>query len=70
MAANIEGIHGLPYRTWPDQAWNEDIKGKPLNEGDPFGGFCTHSSILFLPWHRPYMALFEVCVSMQNVFCH
>uniref|UniRef100_L2GER5 tyrosinase n=1 Tax=Colletotrichum fructicola (strain Nara gc5) TaxID=1213859 RepID=L2GER5_COLFN len=24
-----------------------------------FGGFCTHSSILFLTWHRPYLAIFE-----------
>lgn len=23
-------------------------------------GYCTHSSILFPTWHRPYLALFEV----------
>jgi tyrosinase len=22
-------------------------------------GYCTHTSILFAPWHRPYVALFE-----------
>lgn len=27
---------------------------------DNFYGFCTHSSIIFLTWHRPYLALFEV----------
>lgn len=23
-------------------------------------GYCTHGSILFPTWHRPYLALFEV----------
>ena len=26
------------------------------------GGYCTHSSVLFAPWHRPYLALFEQCL--------
>ncbi|KAI1057476.1 hypothetical protein LB507_011584 [Fusarium sp. FIESC RH6] len=55
----IAGIHGLPYEAWP--------KGDPLQHKlartDNFsgggGGFCTHSSILFLTWHRPYLSLFE-----------
>lgn len=28
-------------------------------------GFCPHSSIAFLPWHRPYLALFEVNPPLQ-----
>ena len=30
--------------------------------GDNTGaiGYCTHSSILFPTWHRPYVALYEV----------
>ena len=24
-------------------------------------GYCTHGSILFPTWHRPYLSLFEVC---------
>ncbi|CAI4216155.1 unnamed protein product [Parascedosporium putredinis] len=28
-----------------------------------FGGYCTHSSILFLTWHRPYLALLEQSLS-------
>ncbi|TDZ67999.1 Tyrosinase [Colletotrichum trifolii] len=47
-------IHGLPYKKWPDQPWNNMTR-----VDNPFGGFCTHSSILFLSWHRPYLAIFE-----------
>ncbi|KAL8790996.1 MAG: hypothetical protein Q9195_006070 [Heterodermia aff. obscurata] len=54
----IACIHGLPYTTWPDEEWNTSIQGRPLEDG-AFGGFCTHSSILFLTWHRPYLALYE-----------
>ncbi|KAF2740941.1 Di-copper centre-containing protein [Polyplosphaeria fusca] len=50
----IAGIHGLPYDIWPRKDWNEEI---PKSTGG--GGFCTHTSILFLTWHRPYLALFE-----------
>jgi hypothetical protein len=63
----IAGIHGLPgLRTvrgddtiWPD--W-------------PTGsGYCPHSSIIFGPWHRPYLALYEVrpscCCSRRLCFC-
>ncbi|KAK1988373.1 hypothetical protein LZ30DRAFT_699367 [Colletotrichum cereale] len=51
----IAGIHGLPYKKWPDRSWND----KMVRADNGFGGFCTHSSILFLTWHRPYLALFE-----------
>ena len=53
----IAGIHGLPYEKWPDRDWNDMPESQDPNG---FKGFCTHSSILFLPWHRPYLALFEV----------
>jgi tyrosinase len=43
----IAGIHGLPYRPWNGV------------EGNQVTGYCTHSSILFPTWHRPYLALFE-----------
>ncbi|PQE33295.1 tyrosinase precursor protein [Rutstroemia sp. NJR-2017a WRK4] len=46
----IAGIHGRPYRPWGG------VKGD--NPGG-WQGYCTHSSILFAPWHRPYLALFE-----------
>ncbi|RAL58966.1 hypothetical protein DID88_009257 [Monilinia fructigena] len=47
----IAGIHGRPYRPWGG------VKG---DNPDGWQGYCTHSSILFAPWHRPYLALFEV----------
>ncbi|KAB8292555.1 hypothetical protein EYC80_008264 [Monilinia laxa] len=46
----IAGLHGRPYRPWG---------GVNGDNPDGWQGYCTHSSILFAPWHRPYLALFE-----------
>jgi tyrosinase len=46
----IAGIHGRPYRPWG---------GVEGDDPDGWQGYCTHTSILFAPWHRPYLALFE-----------
>ncbi|PVH87280.1 Di-copper centre-containing protein [Cadophora sp. DSE1049] len=46
----IAGIHGRPYYPWGDAA---------QAPGAPTTGYCTHGSVLFLPWHRPYLALYE-----------
>ncbi|KAI8965927.1 Di-copper centre-containing protein [Daldinia sp. FL1419] len=46
----ITGIHGAPALTWAD------VEPTPGNE---HSGYCTHVSILFPPWHRPYLALYE-----------
>lgn len=43
-----QGIHGRPYIAW------DGVYGAFQS------GYCTHSSILFPSWHRPYVALFEV----------
>ncbi len=49
------GIHGRPFVAW------DGVNG-PYEKG-----YCTHSSILFPTWHRPYLALFEVCgVALSN----
>ncbi|KAK0663837.1 Tyrosinase [Lasiodiplodia hormozganensis] len=46
------GIHGLPKRDW------DGVRGdKPQR-----GGYCTHNSILFPTWHRPYLSMFEQTV--------
>lgn len=45
----MTGIHGRPYIPW-------DNVGTAPGYG---GGYCTHTSNLFLPWHRPYLALYE-----------
>lgn len=41
----------MPYKVWNNAKGISDFQ---------FGGYCTHSSILFTTWHRPYLALFEV----------
>lgn len=45
----LTAIHGFPYASWDGV------------NGDFDAGYCTHGSTLFPPWHRPYLALFEVC---------
>ncbi|KAK6330065.1 hypothetical protein TWF718_003493 [Orbilia javanica] len=47
----IAGIHGRPYLPWAGVA---SVRG-----GNPNSGYCTHADVLFLPWHRPYLSLFE-----------
>ncbi|KAF3911202.1 Tyrosinase [Arthrobotrys entomopaga] len=44
----VAGIHGRPYIAW------DNVSG-----GNNNGGYCTHADILFLSWHRPYLALYE-----------
>jgi tyrosinase len=48
----ISGIHGLPYVSW-------DGAGDNVSDSDQWGGYCTHGSVLFPTWHRPYIALYE-----------
>ncbi|MCJ1436170.1 hypothetical protein MMC27_005548 [Xylographa pallens] len=45
----VAGIHGYPNVPWDGVL------------GDNTGaiGYCTHSSVLFPTWHRPYVALYE-----------
>jgi len=38
--------------------WDEDTKAVTPNKG-----YCTHDSLLFPCWHRPYMMLFEVSLA-------
>ncbi|KAK3717187.1 hypothetical protein LTR37_005896 [Vermiconidia calcicola] len=47
----ISGIHGVPNVDW-------DGVGKCSDCGNA-DGYCTHDSILFLGWHRAYVALLE-----------
>lgn len=51
--ADVTGIHGKPYQTWLNAPGLSHKIGK--------SGYCPHSMALFLGWHRPYLALFEVC---------
>ncbi|KAF3914865.1 Tyrosinase [Dactylellina cionopaga] len=47
----LAGIHGAPYKAWD--------KVETVAGADPQMGYCAHSDMLFLPWHRPYLALYE-----------
>lgn len=44
---SVSGIHGVPIQPWDG-----------VNGGGN-SGYCPHSSNLFGPWHRPYLALIE-----------
>jgi len=48
----IAGIHGRPYTPWSGVSSSG-------GSGGYGGGYCTHTSNLFLPWHRPYLAVYE-----------
>ena len=50
----IGGIHGLPFVQW------EGAGGTNPIQGSDWGGYCTHGSVLFPTWHRPYVTLYEV----------
>ncbi|PHH87579.1 hypothetical protein CDD83_8680 [Cordyceps sp. RAO-2017] len=50
----VAGIHGKPYREW-NEAGGE--------RADGWEGYCPHGEKLFLPWHRPYLALYEQEIS-------
>lgn len=45
----VAGIHGRPFTTWDNVPFGNGLGG----------GYCPHSSTLFPPWHRPYLALYE-----------
>ncbi|KAI9508872.1 photo-regulated tyrosinase [Russula earlei] len=44
----ISGIHGLPYVQWEGAGGNRPV------QGSQWGGYCTHGSVLFPTWHRPF----------------
>jgi len=54
----IAGIHGRPYIPWDSVSSSGGASGYG-------GGYCTHTSNLFLPWHRPYLAVYE-----QALYAH
>jgi len=46
----ISGIHGVPFLPWQETS---------VATQDDSTGYCTHTSVLFATWHRPFLALFE-----------
>ncbi|KIY68544.1 Di-copper centre-containing protein [Cylindrobasidium torrendii FP15055 ss-10] len=51
----VGGIHGLPYKAWNGSG--EEVKGS--KESVPWRGYCSHGTVLFPTFHRPYVFLFE-----------
>ncbi|KAK6537137.1 hypothetical protein TWF694_011335 [Orbilia ellipsospora] len=47
----LAGIHGAPYVPWPDPKETGNFNTK--------WGYCTHRSVIFALWHRPYMLALE-----------
>ncbi|KAH8653861.1 common central domain of tyrosinase-domain-containing protein [Xylariales sp. PMI_506] len=46
----VVGVHGVPFVPWQNDPSAVQI---------PEIGYCTHRSVLFMPWHRPYLMLYE-----------
>ncbi|KAI0409928.1 tyrosinase [Xylaria palmicola] len=47
----IAGIHGYPYQPWDEPSTTQKEIGRK--------GYCVHANVLFPPFHRPYVLLFE-----------
>ncbi|TFK38852.1 tyrosinase [Crucibulum laeve] len=56
----LGGIHGLPYIPW-----DGSTGAKPFDPNQQWGGYCTHGSVLFPTWHRPYMMLYEQILNQR-----
>jgi len=50
----IAGIHGMPWTSWDGV---DGTAGAEKSSSEK--GYCPHNQLLFGPWHRPYLALFE-----------
>ncbi|KAI0770111.1 photo-regulated tyrosinase [Fomes fomentarius] len=48
----VGGIHGAPYVPWPGVSLDPNLPSLKK-------GYCTHGSVLFPTWHRPYVVLYE-----------
>jgi len=46
----VSGIHGIPFVPWQETS----VPSQNRNTG-----YCTHSSVLFATWHRPFLCVFE-----------
>ncbi|POS84884.1 hypothetical protein EPUL_005609 [Erysiphe pulchra] len=53
---SLAGIHGRPFKSY------DGVEGLG---GSQNSGYCTHISVLFPTWHRPYLALYEVCITIK-----
>ena len=54
----VSGVHGRPFQTW------NNFPTPLVNQA----GFCPHAQALFGSWHRPYLAIYEVCEPAQTTY--
>ncbi|KAI0373661.1 tyrosinase [Pilatotrama ljubarskyi] len=54
----VAGIHGLPYTPW---------NGAGEESPTELAGYCTHGSVLFPTWHRPYVSLYEQIIHKHAI---
>lgn len=57
----MAGIHGLPYVEWDGSGGSKPVPGSG------WSGYCTHGSVLFPTWHRPYVLLYEQVLQSHAV---
>lgn len=56
----LAGIHGYPYQTWPASHSHSDDAGVDTTKNKTqWLGYCTHGTVLFPTWHRPYILALE-----------
>ena len=56
----IGGIHGLPPTPW-------NHSGGDNSASKEWKGYCTHGTVMFPTWHRPYVCLFEVLMVLALI---
>lgn len=49
----ISGIHGRPFMEY------DQTGGWTSSTSLAWAGYCPHGEVIFVPWHRAYVALFE-----------
>ncbi|KAJ7068796.1 photo-regulated tyrosinase [Mycena amicta] len=57
----IAGLHGVPWVQWNGSG------GPTWVNGSHEVGYCTHGTVLFPTWHRPYLALIEQIIQQHAV---
>jgi tyrosinase len=60
--------HGYPEGAWDNAPAPRKDPKNPKKGDQPYGGYCNHNGLNFPTWHRPYMALFEVCVQEKLLY--
>jgi hypothetical protein len=49
----------VPFKSWNNVS---------ATSGNEMSGYCTHISVLFPTWHRPYVSLYEVRLRRTQCF--